>query len=273
MIWDVPQQIGVYNFAILISEYRQGFCVSQVRRDIQIIVFDQANNPPVIDTIRDTCIVAGAILNFPVFSTDPGQDVTLTAEGGPLKVPTSPAIFTGGTGAGGFTGNFFWQTDCDHVRRQPYIVVFKAEDDFGFGSLDFHLTDELTWQIKVVAPPPENVQANAITGAIKVTWDSLYTCSASSNFIGFTVWRKIGSDSFAIDTCEPSLAGKGYTKITNQIISSYTYLDKNVDIGFDYCYRVLAEFGDGSFAFPFNRISSLTSNESCAQLKKDIPII
>src|SRR6185369_8721604 len=44
---------------------------------------------------------------------------------------------------------FNWQTECNHVKEQPYQVVFKATDNGAPPLATF-----ATWNIRVVAPPP-----------------------------------------------------------------------------------------------------------------------
>ncbi|MEO1448118.1 MAG: hypothetical protein AAFV07_01240, partial [Bacteroidota bacterium] len=53
--WDVPQQMGIYNFGIKIEEWRDGQLLGFVLRDIAVWVEDCNNDPPVIETISDTC--------------------------------------------------------------------------------------------------------------------------------------------------------------------------------------------------------------------------
>src|SRR6185295_653148 len=117
-------------------------------------------------------------------------------------------------------------------------VIFKAEDSY-----ITPLVDLKNWLITVVAPAPQNVIAIPIGNDISVSWDNPYTCAATTRFIGFSVWRKEGSNPFAIDTCEVGLEGKGYTKIAERL-PDYSYLDQTTQIGKQYCYRVLAEFAD-----------------------------
>ena len=92
-------------------------------------------------------------------------------------------------------------------------MVFKAEDDFGFGPSSETLSDQEAWVIYVLAPPPENVVAEAQGNSILVTWDSLYSCFNTENFLGFTIWRKIGCDTLDFDECQRGLEGYGYDSI------------------------------------------------------------
>ncbi|MEX2588956.1 MAG: gliding motility-associated C-terminal domain-containing protein, partial [Chitinophagales bacterium] len=278
--WDVPKApTGEYNVAILIREYRNGIQLGSILRDMQITVRDNQNKPPIIEDINDTCIIAGNNLRINVNASDPdpGQTVTLTAFGGPLEFSNNPASFQSTPAIGSTNGFFEWQTTCDDIRRQFYQIVFRAEDNFSNPSLggSASLTDTETWLIRVIAPPPENLQAEAINNTVELEWQNPYRCneSATDKFLGFTVWRRLGSNPFQPDTCEPGLAGRGYTKIS-QLQQDYNYVDSNVKKGHLYCYRVLAEFAEQTpFGFLYNRVESLPSNEACSELRKDVPLL
>lgn len=277
VMWAVPKRIGTYNIAILVREYREGLLMGTVLRDMQIYVKDQFNNPPQLDEIHDTCIVAGSPLSIGVYAydSDANQRVYLSATGGPLEVPSSPAVFTSTSNVNFATGDFVWQTNCTHIRKQFYQVVFKAEDDYRTSDGAEPLVDLETWTIKVVAPGPENLIATPNGKTVELEWDDPYACNGSQtdNFVGFSVWRREGPNPFTIDTCTPGLAGRGYTQIAD-LVTDYAYVDSNVTQGKEYCYRVLAEFANTtSLGFLYNRVPSLPSNESCSELRREVPLI
>lgn len=281
LVWNVAQSIGIYNVAILVREYRQGKFMGSLVRDMQIIVLDNSNNPPVLSEVNDTCIIAGSNLNKVIHASDPDkipifQKVTLSAQGGPFFLTNSPATFSSNSPANPVTGIFNWQTNCDHIRPQPYTVVFKAEDNyFGTNGAPQPFVDIKTWNIKVVAPAPQNVQALPNGNQVDISWNNPYACAGSYKFLGFSVWRKKGCDSLVLDTCEAGISGLGYTKLSgNNPIKAYNFTDLNVKSGNVYSYRVLAEFADTTIAgYPFNPVSSLPSGTSCVEIPRDIPVI
>ncbi len=267
VVWDVPQAASnpEYNFGILVKEYRNNFIINTSLVDVQVIVKDQCE-PPIIKNLNDTCIVAGDSLKLDVWAKDPDlTDVKLTASGGPFQVSNSPATFNEPVPEDSVTGQFIWPTNCEHIRKQYYTVTFRAEDEDSFSNWE-------SWRIKVVGPSPDSLTAKAEGNNIKLNWSSPYTCYNASHFQGFSVWRRRGSNSLIPDTCQPGLKGKGYRKIADNI-KKYSYIDQNLNRGIQYCYRIQAEFYEGTPDFPRNKTVSLPSNEACDFLKRDLPII
>ncbi len=264
LIWDVPTgPLGEFNFAMIIYEYRDGQLIGTVTRDLQVTVFNCQNNPPEIVTEDEICVEAGTLVDFPVTGTDEDFDiVTLTATGGPLVPPNTAQFQQGVSGTGNVTTNFSWQTECSHVRLQPYQVFFKAKDDGNPELVDFHTTD-----IYVVGPSPKNPQATPVGTTINVSWDA----SICSEVTGYKIYRRDGYYGFIPDECETGVpAYTGYSLIgTTTGLNSTSFLDDNngLDLlhGVDYCYMIVACHPDGS--------ESYASLEVCAELKKDVPII
>ena len=265
--WISPVQQGEYNIAILIEEWRNGTRIGSVERDMQINVVSCNNRPPVVDSIADTCVEAGHILSFPVRAHDPDtlDVITLTALGGPFILTISPARMVPDTsrGQGHVTGTFQWPTVCEHVKRNPYQVYFKAQDD----GLPVRLVDIKSMMILVIGPPPQNLATNPAGNTINLSWNP-YSCA---NAKGFYVYRKSDSTGYVPSYCQTGVpAYLGYSRITviNDITTT-NYLDDNkgsgLNRGIKYCYLVTAFFKDGA--------ESYASNEACAELKKDVPAI
>ncbi|KAA3638582.1 MAG: gliding motility-associated C-terminal domain-containing protein [Bacteroidetes bacterium] len=287
--WDAPQQAGEYNIAMYIISYRNGVAIDTVLRDMQIRIFDQCDNaPPIVETpIDEICVIAGDLVEFDVIATAPlfetDQKVRLTALGAPFVQQYSPAEFIGENfqwEEDPVVKTFRWQTSCEHISSQYYSVVFKAVDDF-FSS-DSGLATLKTVRIKVVGPPPEDVLTEATGSKVEVTWEKPYSCEAAEDnyFQGFSVWRRNGSNNFTVDVCDPGLEGKGYTKVSTNLVldmvdGRYFFEDEDVEAGRTYCYRVLAQFAlttpDGLNTY--NRVESLPSIEMCVQIGRDVPLI
>ena len=281
ILWLSPQAPGEYNLAFIIVTWREGLPIDTTIRDMQIFVDVCDNNPPTVQATENICVVAGETIDFNVLGSDPdGDRILLTALGGPFVTPFSPAEFIAPTNylEPPITGRFRWNTACEHISKQPYSVVFKATDSISFAVPQ--LADLKTLAVKVVGPPPEDVQAVSGQNTVRISWELPYVCedAADNYFYGFSVWRRAGSNPFPIDTCMPGLDGRGYTElvfVTREIQNGrYVFIDNQVESGQTYCYRVLAKFAKISAGgYAFNLVESLPSEEVCVQLPRNLPLI
>ncbi len=271
LIWENPKRLGLYNIAIMVEEWRyiesnkKYIRIGYIVRDMQIEIVNTDNNPPVIQPIKDTCVLAGSSINIQISASDQDNDrITLSATGGPFEIgPPDTVIFPQNTiGVGNVVQDFYWKSSCRSVRKQPYQIVFKAVDN---GSPK--LVDLEDWQIRVVSPPPKNLLAIAQGNGIDLTWQKV-DCD---NAIGYKIYRKFNSNPYTPSTCETGIGpDKGYTLIQNITnINTLSFRDdengQGLLVGKDYCYRIIAYFADGA--------ESIASNESCAFLTRDIPSI
>jgi len=273
LTWDSPQQIGLYNIAILVREFRNGRCIGTLIRDMQVRVEDTPNSPPVINGPREICVIAGDSLEFSVSASDPdvGQSVELTAAGSPFEVVPSPATFIEPTPDNPVTGDFRWETVCDHLRANNYQVIFRAKDDFS----EFPLSAILTTVIRVLAPPPEDLVGNynAVDDAVELDWADDYACSDFSQFRGYQVWRKVGCEGDPQDSCADDLAARGYVLLGETELTEFTDLD--FIRGNEYSYRVVAKFSELSNVggIELNPFSGYPSEEFCIEFPADIPVM
>ena len=266
LVWDSPTLQGEYNVAFLIEEWRYGQRIGYVTRDLQIQVVACDNEPPEIIVIDDTCINAGDTLSFLAIATDPdGDQVTLSAYGSPFQQTESPATMepNPATGTVSVTAQFEWITNCSHVLKYPHPLYFKAIDN---GNI-VNLSSYKTVNIKVVGPAPENLEAIPVGTSMMLSWEP----SVCDNVIGYDVYRSIDSTGFVPDHCQTGVPESiGYMKIVEiDGVNNSAYTDDNngngLVHGIKYCYIVVAIFPDGA--------ESYASEEVCATLKKDLPII
>jgi gliding motility-associated-like protein len=269
--WTVPNRIGIYNVAILISEYRNGKRIGYIIRDMQINVISCDSNPPVIAALHDTCIEAGQNFNFieQVRATDPdqGDSIKLYASGGPFLQAVSPAIMIPNPARGKDVVNalFEWKVDCRHIRRQPYLVVFRAIDQT-------NQVDIKNMRVRVVGPEPKNLKVKPLGNTVALKWDK----PDCPNPVGYLIYRRNDSSLWKHATCEIGVPGYVGYKLIDTVISAdvVSYIDDNhgneLSPGIRYCYVVTALYRS---AGQFENVEGYASNEACAELKKDVPVL
>jgi gliding motility-associated-like protein len=264
IIWDKPLMQGEYNIAFLIEEWRYGVRIGYVTRDMQIAITACSNQPPIISPLQDDCVVVGETLSFTVSATDPDNDwLSLHALGGPLILPENPASFPSASGKGSVQSTFTWTPACSHVQLQPYQIVFTAKDSLNFPQL----VDIKTVNIEVISTGPENLSASSVGNSIHLSWQKALCTQA----LKYEIYRRNGLYGYQPQHCETGVPNyTGYQKIGETLnISDTTFIDTNNGTGLihgiDYCYMVVTLFSDGG--------KSIASQEACASLKRDIPII
>ncbi|MFH2095890.1 MAG: gliding motility-associated C-terminal domain-containing protein [Bacteroidota bacterium] len=264
LIWNTPTELGIYNVAMLIEEWREGVKIGQIVRDMQIEVVESDNNPPDVMANDFYCVEAGTTLTFDVTAVDPdGDGVTLSATGGPFMLQDSPAEFNQVSGNGSVTGTFNWPTVCSQVRQQPYSVIFRAQDN----DSEVKLVDLKNVNIYVLGPAPLLDSLEPTNNTIRLYWHP----SICTEVTGYDIYRKNSYYGYLHGPCETGVpAYTGYTKVGS--VNSHmdtTWLDNNngagLPQGYEYCYMVVARFPDFSESF--------ASLEMCTELVKGIPVI
>lgn len=272
LVWNTPIVVGIYDIAILVEEYRRGAKIGYIIRDMQIIVNNGANHPPVIDSLKDTCVEAGKSikLHIPVTARDrdKGQQITLTATGGPFLQSVSPASFTTLTDTSPVTSFFDWVIQCEHIRKEAYNVVFKALDNDNVNPL----ADYKYFNIRVVGPAPKNLNAKVLGSSITLTWQAPDNCTPK----GYFLYRRADSAKWKHDYCETGVPSNLGFKLIDTILNNTTFtrVDSNgtegLAPGVDYCYLITAVYlNPGQFDY----VEGYASNQVCARLNKDVPVI
>lgn len=285
LTWCRPQYQGEYNIAFVVKEWRKNTSgiyqlIGFVLRDLQVVVGSCPNNdPPFINTIQDTCVEAGAKITKKIVYGDPNPNTAVTLQGnggafsGPLPLATISNTNYYTTASSSTTAaNFIWQTNCNHIRLQPYQTVFKAEDN-GLPSISFNpikLVYFKTYNIKVVPPAVKNVSATPQGASIIISW-SLSACNPTNNpLIGYKIYRKDDCSALTINPCEAGVSQQSGFSLIGQvgnIINSFT--DNNngngLVVGQDYSYIIIAVYKDGS--------QSYGNSSVCAKLKRDVPVL
>lgn len=270
LTWDAPCVAGEYNVAFVVEEWRvtngAPVLLSTVMRDMQILVVDNPNRPPVLTPI-DTCIVAGERFRTTITATDPDNDyINLTVPGTGGIIP--PATFNVSVRRPGRSaGTLVWNTTCADVQARPYQLVFRAEDTLLVAGRS-PLADLQPYRITVVGPPPQNLLATGENRTVRLTWD-LYSCQNASTI---RIYRREGPSGWQPGPCETGVpASTGYVQIGEVGKDATDFLDDNngqgLVAGLEYCYIIYAEFprpGGGQ---------SIASVEACVVIDRDIPYL
>ncbi|NOY37725.1 MAG: gliding motility-associated C-terminal domain-containing protein [Chlorobi bacterium] len=263
LVWDSPVDSGIYNLAMNIYEWRDGIRIGNIERDMQVEVYNTDNNPPVNPDFKDYCIMAGDSVQFEFTVTDPDFDsVHVEASGGMFFIDSSRVTFTRLAADTGFsTYAFSWVTECEDARQQPYQVVIKSEDD----NADLKMVTISNFHIRVLGPPPENLDVIPGGNSMRLTWSP----GPCDSIPGYRIYRKMGFSGYQPDSCASGVpAFTGYVAV-GQTKGDTVYIDNNNGQGLmqgtDYCYMVVGLYRDGSESVP--------SNEDCGILVNGTPVI
>lgn len=261
LVWDKPTELGIFNVAILIEEWREGVKIGQITRDLQIEVYETENMPPQLSSTQELCVEAGEIVNIDIQAFDPdSEELLFTPLGGAFEV-SNPATFTVVDSTSDTAlANVQWNTDCSHIRRQPYLIVIKAEDM----DEDIPLADLHHIQIWVNGPATQFTNITPTNNSITLEW-----FNPSCDETGYDLYRKTSSYTWTFDPCITGIPTEsGYEKIASIESGTTTYTDngegEGLTQGFEYCYRVVPKYGDAK---------GYASYETCQTLIRGIPVI
>ena len=294
IIWDAPVTKGYYNIAFVVEEWRDRVLIGQIVRDMQIIVEDARNDRPVVPPLQDICVEAGTLINQKVIATDKnGDKLTLASVSGlydaTLIKPPLAAFSVANQGSqGSVTGTFTWQTSCDHIRLEPYGVLFKVEDGpsptYPNPSLFKKLADMTTLNIRVYGPKPTGLRGTAVTDptgtAYRLNWDA-YKCQVTGAKV--VIYRAEKCTEIEENVCKPGIpAGSGYEEIGRVDVNQTTFLDNNggegLRPGVSYSYRIVVLFPrpgatPSDPGYLIGGGESLASAEYCLNLPLAMPVI
>ena len=288
--WDSPGAPGEYNIAFLIRQWRKvndtWIQLGYVTRDMQIIVEDCNNKRPKLEVPPDVCVEAGEKIQAVIFGSDPDlNDVSIEVFSEVLILGSNPATYSPRdivppilpvlqpTSPNKAELSFTWQTDCSHVKQQPYQIVFKITDNPKNGGAK--LVEFKTWNITVVAPAPKWDKAAVNGGNVDLSWKN-YSCVEDA--VSIEVWRRVDSQSFTPPDCVTGIPESlGYTKVVTLPIGQTNYKDtfegSGVPSGALVCYRLVAVY-PSSFGNTGIGASSYASTEICVgPVPADEPII
>ena len=283
LIWKSPQEVGLYNCAFIIEEWRNGVKISETVRDMQIEVKDLDNRGPLLNVPADVCVQAGTRINQTITAIDQVSKtgrvdpISITSSGNVYAIDSSYAVkppnatFVSAARQTALTaiGTFNWQTDCVHIRKEGYDVFFKAEDFPPVTNAGVsNLVDSKIWNIRVLAPAVKNVTATAGLGtSIALKWTS-YTCALSNATL--ILYRKQGAcDATVNANCATGMTASGYTELTRLPISTSSYTDNAIVKNTNYSYVVVVAFTNSKGVDDFSPMS----NAACYLIASASPIM
>jgi gliding motility-associated-like protein len=260
--WNNPMMVGEFNFTILISEWRNGYKIGSVVRDIQLTISNNcSNNPPDIAPIDDTCIKAGSTLNINIQGLDQDLDfISLTTAGLSFNLANSASTFSSVATNGIANGILQWNTNCSHIQQSSYPILIELEDN-GIPVL----SDYEAFNIEVRPPPITGLIASPIGNSIHLKWDK----AICSNALGYNIYKKLGSINTFEECCQsPNLSSYGVSLIHQSSSNSdTTFIDfDSLEIGASYCYFITA-------IYDFGQLESCPSDTACSTLQKEVAIL
>jgi hypothetical protein len=198
--------IGNYVVKVLVQSYRQGVLISEVEREMQLMVMpcSGGNNPPVITppfpgNSFELTVNAGDLVSFTLNASDgdllqDGSPQTLTMTGsGPMygtnftsssgcSIAPCASLNTGFplSGTGAISTNFNWQTTCDHISdaqgnavdQMTYNYVFRVQDDYcqvpqvSYATITIHVLNP-----GIIDAPEINCIQTANTDDLTIFWN------------------------------------------------------------------------------------------------------
>jgi gliding motility-associated-like protein len=256
LLWDYPEAIGEFNFAILIEKFRRGSRIGSVTRDMQVNIQVCDNRPPELNVPETVCVFAGDTLRIPIMATDPDEDdiLTLSATSGifPNNVMTFPP-----SRKSPLYDTLVWIPQHADVQNNPYPVYFRVKDN-GKPNLN---TFKTTF-IQVIGKAPEWDSIVPTFDAISVHWTPIL----DENIFEYRIFRARSESGLTQDSCDFGFNDGNYqllATLNNRTTSSFT--DFTVEKDLLYCYRIVAVYR--------NRTESQLSEEICATRLSNTPIL
>ncbi len=155
----MPDTIGHFVASFLVSEFRNGVKIGEIRRDMQIIVIEDSTNfdrfkfatsswsqnaqgyfeIPVLVNFQNTLSVVG---------TDNDNDFcNLSGAGETFMLTPNPSTLSVTPGNGIVNATFSWMPNMSNLRSRNYLTVFRGDELHG----TYHYLTDVTVGFKVVA--------------------------------------------------------------------------------------------------------------------------
>ncbi|MEY4273921.1 MAG: hypothetical protein RL638_869 [Bacteroidota bacterium] len=285
LVWNAPQELGLYNCAFIIEEWRNGVKISETVRDMQIEVKDVDNRAPKLTIPPDVCVQAGSLLNESITAID---SPSKTGRIDPLtifsfgNVYAMDSVYAVKQPFASFSSiarqnspakaTFRWQTACQHIRKETYDVLFKVEDNppanVGNG---VKLVDSKLWKIQVIAPAPKGLKVVLQSTNAVLTWNP-FLCSLPGSKV--LIYRRTGAcGPVTASSCSTGMTAQGFEKIGEVGIDINTFTDKNGGEGLakntNYSYVLVVEFQNSKGLVNYSPMSESV----CAFIPSTAPLM
>lgn len=137
LVWDAPQQPGLYVVTYSVKSYRGDVLIGEVIRDmlIDVMPFEEIAPSITINGILNNETILpvelGDTVRLEIESVDPevGNSVYLNATSGLFELELEPATFSSITNGNMANATFEWIVQAEHLRLNPYQLVIKTEND------------------------------------------------------------------------------------------------------------------------------------------------
>jgi len=221
--WSAPQQVGEYNFAFVINEWRKTNCngayqfIGSVTRDMQVIIKQPTPSTLTIGPLPDTCVVAGTSFSRNISVTS-STIVNLNLLGSASNTMVSNyATINPVNGTGNFTSTFSWNTGCSDAGNQTQEILFSI-----FESPNNYFKYYSGFRFKIVPPAPVITAVSIDTAMVKLTWNK---SACASTIKGYYIYRKTALNSWTHSSCEngvPAYSGFYPIGFNNPTDTSFT---------------------------------------------------
>ena len=269
LVWDTPQELGLYNCAFIIEEWRNGVKISETVRDMQIEVKDADNKAPKLNVPADVCVLAGSNIVQTITAEDVASKtgridpLTIYSTGNvyatvdPIYAVLQPfASFSSiPRQSSPAKGTFSWQTACQHIRKEPYDILFKVEDNppTAIGN-SIKLVDSKIWKIRVLAPVVQGLKATTGTSSVILSWTP-YTCLLPNTEL--IIYRKAGPCVSVVNkSCGTGMTLPGFVQLARVKATETSFEDKTLQKNTNYTYVIVVAFTNSKGLEDFSPMSS-----------------
>ncbi|WP_020529367.1 DUF7619 domain-containing protein [Flexithrix dorotheae] len=240
--WDAPGEIGEYNYAFYVDEWRDGVQISSINYDMQVIVVDEDFDIPKpemgVDIPGDQCLQPDEAFSTQIIIKNASsyqlQNELIDAG----KVTVTDSFLIAKDTINWIIDLNFKNLTTDEIRDQAY--------EFKIDAILHADTITKKWNVKVLGEKPSTptAQWDLDQKNINLSWSEYPDQTASK----MTIWRKSQTpppddlNCFSIDS-----VGSGFTKVGEVNISDTTFIDFNDGEEwkpFNYYYILVAQYDD-----------------------------